>query len=166
LLIAQAALLASTGPLQVKPLRHPAQTVPRTRSRLLRALLEPHAFAMQATVATPGQGLAQRAQQGSGNLQETLLIARTAVRASTGPLQDKPMSHPARPVSWASTSWEPEDPVKHPARPAERASTDLWQDKLLKHRARSAARASTGVLQDKPLMHRAWPAVQESTVLL
>ncbi len=58
---ARAAARASTGPLQDKPLRHPARYVPRTRTRLLRAVLRPPALAMQATVATPAHGIAQRA---------------------------------------------------------------------------------------------------------
>ena len=38
-----------------------ARPVPRTRTRLLRAVLEPHALAMEATVETPAQEHAQRA---------------------------------------------------------------------------------------------------------
>jgi hypothetical protein len=59
--IARTAARASTGPLQEEPLRHPARPVPRTRPRLLRAVLVPPAVAMQAMVATPGQEHAQRA---------------------------------------------------------------------------------------------------------
>ena len=44
-----------------------------------------------------------------------MLIARTAWRASTGPVQDKPRKHPARPAGRASTEWEQEDPLKHHA---------------------------------------------------
>ena len=58
----------------------------------------PPALALRATVATPGQGIAQRVKQASGNLQETLSIARAALRARTGPLQDKPLRHRARHV--------------------------------------------------------------------
>ncbi len=58
---ARPAARASTGWKQEDPLRHPAQSVPRTRTRLLRAVLEPHALAMQATVGTPAQEHAQRA---------------------------------------------------------------------------------------------------------
>ena len=81
-----------------KPLKHRARTVLRTRTRLLRAVLEPHALAMQATVETPAQGIAQLALQASGNQQEAMLIARTALRASTGILQNKRLRHPARSV--------------------------------------------------------------------
>ena len=58
---ARPASRASTGWKQEDPLRHPARSVPRTRTRLLRAVLEPHALAMQATVGTPAQEYAQRA---------------------------------------------------------------------------------------------------------
>ncbi len=57
--LARPAALASTGWKQEDPLRHPARSVPRTRTRLLRAVLEPHALAMQATVETPAQEHAQ-----------------------------------------------------------------------------------------------------------
>jgi hypothetical protein len=77
---------------------HPARHVPRTRTRLLRAVFVPRALAMQATVATPAPGIAQRAQQASTILQQPMVIARTAFRASTGPLQDKPRRHHARHV--------------------------------------------------------------------
>ncbi len=116
MVIARAAVRASTGPLQVKPLKHPARHVPRTRTRLLRALLRPPALAMQGTVATPAQGLAQRAQQATSKLQQPMVIARAVVQASMGPLQDKPRKHPARPAGRASTVWEQEDPLKHHAR--------------------------------------------------
>ena len=56
---ARPAARASTGWKQEDPLRHRARSVPRTRTRLLRAVLEPHALAMQATVATPAQEHAQ-----------------------------------------------------------------------------------------------------------
>ncbi len=95
-MLARTVSRANTGLLQDKPLRHRARPVPRTRPRLLRVVLEPHALAMQATVGTPAQGIAQRAEQASTNLQEAMVIARTALRASTGPLQDKPLRHPAR----------------------------------------------------------------------
>ena len=51
----------STGMLQDKPLKHPARPVLRTRTRLLRAVLEPPALATQAIQATPAQEHAQRA---------------------------------------------------------------------------------------------------------
>ena len=79
-------------------MRHRARHVPRTRTRLLGAVLSPLALALQATVATPGQGIAQRAKQASTKLWQPILIARTAARASTGRLQDKPMRHRARHV--------------------------------------------------------------------
>ena len=56
---ARPAARASTWWKQEDPLRHRARSVPRTRTRLLRAVLEPHALAMQATVATPAQEHAQ-----------------------------------------------------------------------------------------------------------
>ena len=45
----------------------------------------------------PALGIAQCAQQASTNLQ-SMVVARTAARASTGPLQDKPLKNPARHV--------------------------------------------------------------------
>ena len=51
----------STGWEQEDPVKNRVWTVPRTRTRLLRALLKPPALAMQAMVATPGQVHAQRA---------------------------------------------------------------------------------------------------------
>ena len=84
--------------LQDKPLRHPARSVLRTRPRFLRAALEPHARAMQATVGTRAQEHEQRVLQASTNLQEGMVLARTALQASTGLLQDKLLRHPARPV--------------------------------------------------------------------
>jgi hypothetical protein len=76
-------------------------------------MIKPTAFATQATRATLAKEHAQRAQQASTNLQQAMVIARTAVRASSG--------------------WKQEDPMKHRARPAARASTGLLQDKPLKH---------------------------------
>ena len=61
MVLARTVLQASTGLLQDKPLRHRARHVLQTRPRLLRALLDLHVRAMQATVATPAQGIAQRA---------------------------------------------------------------------------------------------------------
>ena len=118
MLIARTVLRASTGLLKDKPLRHrarpavrastrwkqedllrhPASPVLRTRPRLLRAVLEPPALATQATVATLAQEHVQRVLQASTNLQEGMVLARTALRASTGLLQDKLLRHPARPV--------------------------------------------------------------------
>jgi hypothetical protein len=143
---ARPAALASTGWKQEDPLRHPARSVPRTRTRLLRAVLEPHALAMQATVGTPAQGIAQRAYQASGNQQEAMVIARTVLRASTGWLRDEPLKHRARSAAWASTG--------------------LLQDKQLKHRARSAAMASTGWKQEDPLRHPARSVPRTRTRLL
>ena len=59
--IAQAAARASTGLLKEKPMKHRAQHVSRTRSRLLRAVLVQPALATQATVGTPAQGIAHYA---------------------------------------------------------------------------------------------------------
>jgi len=53
------------------------------------------ALATQATLAMPAQGLAQRAQQASTKLKQSMVIARTAARASTGSLQDEPQNNPA-----------------------------------------------------------------------
>ena len=61
MLIARNAARASTGRLQDEPMRHRARHVPHTRTRLLGAVLSPLALALRATVATPGQGIAQRA---------------------------------------------------------------------------------------------------------
>ena len=58
---ARTAARASTGRGQEDLLKHPAQYVPRTRTRLLRAALEPPAFATQAIQAMPAQEHAQRA---------------------------------------------------------------------------------------------------------
>ena len=57
---ARCAVRASTGREQEDPLRHRARPVPRTRPRLLRAVLSPTALATQATVVTLAQGIAQR----------------------------------------------------------------------------------------------------------
>ena len=46
---ARHAVRASTGRKQEDPVKHRARLVPRTRSRLLRALHKPPAFVMQAT---------------------------------------------------------------------------------------------------------------------
>ncbi len=63
MVIARTALAARTGPLQQEPLRHRARHVPRTRPRLLRAVLVPPALATRATVATPGQGIAWKSAE-------------------------------------------------------------------------------------------------------
>ena len=57
---ARRAARASTGREQEDPLKHRAQPVPQARARLLRAVLEPPALAMQATVATLAQEIAHR----------------------------------------------------------------------------------------------------------
>ena len=57
---ARTAARASTGRAQEDLLKLPAQRVPRTRTRLLRAVLEPPVLATQATVGTPAQEHAQR----------------------------------------------------------------------------------------------------------
>jgi hypothetical protein len=44
---------ASTEQKQEDPVKRPARPVPRTRTRLLRALLRPPAFVIQATLVTP-----------------------------------------------------------------------------------------------------------------
>jgi hypothetical protein len=137
MVIARSAARASTGLLQDKQLNPHALPVPRTRTRLLRAVLKPSARVMQATGVTQATGLsparehAQRVLQASTNLQQAMVIARTAARASTG--------------------WEQEDPMKHPARLVVRASTGLLQHKQLNHRARPALRGSTEWEQEDPL---------------
>jgi hypothetical protein len=67
---------ASTGLVQDKQMKHPARYVSRTRPRLLRAVLRPPALAMQATVATLAQEIAQRAGQASTKLKRLMVIAR------------------------------------------------------------------------------------------
>ena len=101
----------STGWKQEDPLKHPARSVRRTRTRLLRAVLEPRALATQATVETPAQEHAQRASQARTNLQEAMVAARPAARGSTG--------------------WEQEDPVKHRARPVPPTRTRLLRVALV-----------------------------------
>ena len=49
----------STGRKQEDPLKHPARSVPRTRTRLLGARLRPTALATQATVQTPAENVAR-----------------------------------------------------------------------------------------------------------
>ena len=92
---ARLASWASTGRKQEDQVKHPARPVPRTRPRLLRAVLRPLAFVMQALAVTPAQENAQRVLQASTNLQQAMVIARTAARAHTGILQDIRLSHPA-----------------------------------------------------------------------
>ena len=59
--IARTAARGSMGLVQDILLENPAWHVPRIRTRLLKAVLEPIVLAMQATVAAPAQGIAQRA---------------------------------------------------------------------------------------------------------
>ncbi len=110
-------------------------------------MLEPHALAMQATVATPAQEHAQRVLQASTNLQEAMVIARTVLQASMGLLRDKPLRHRARPAAWASTGLLQDKRLKHRALPAARASTRWKQEDQLRHRARSVSRTRTRVLR-------------------
>jgi len=121
---------ASTGWKQEDPLKHRARGVPRTRPRLLRAVVEQTALAAQATVGTPAQEHAQRAEQASGNLLSAMVIARNVARASTGTPQAKPLRHPALPAVWGSTGWEQEDPVKHRARVVPRTQPRLLRAEL------------------------------------
>ena len=58
---ARPAARASTGWAQEHTVKHRVRTVPRTRPRLLRAVLESPAHATQATVAMPAQEHAQLA---------------------------------------------------------------------------------------------------------
>ena len=95
MVVAWPAALASTGWEQEDLLKHPARPVLRTRSRLLRALLRPPAFVLQASVATPAQEHAQRVLQASTNLLQAMVIARPAAQASTEMLQDKPRARTA-----------------------------------------------------------------------
>ena len=97
--IARPAERASTGSLQDKPLERPVRSVSRTRARLLRAVLVPPAFVIQATVATPAQEHAKRVLQASTNLQQAMVIEQSVVRASTELPQDKQLERPVRTVS-------------------------------------------------------------------
>ena len=95
-----------------------------------------------------------------------MLLARTAWRASTGPLQDKPLRPRARDVLRTrprllravlvppalATQATAETPAQEHAQRAQRASTNLLQAMVI---ALTAARAHTGILQDKPLSHPA-----------
>ncbi len=56
---AQFAERGSTGRGQEERVNRRARTVPRTRTRLLRAVLEPPALATQVTLVTPAQEHAQ-----------------------------------------------------------------------------------------------------------
>ena len=58
---ARCAVRGSTGWEQEDPVKHRARTVLRARPRLLRAVLEPPAFATQAIQAMPAPEHAQRA---------------------------------------------------------------------------------------------------------
>ena len=68
------------------------------------SVLKPSARVMQAMGVTQATGFsparehAQRVLQASTNLQQAMVIARTALRASTGLIQDKPRQHRARTV--------------------------------------------------------------------
>ena len=110
-------------------------------------MLEPHALATQDTVATPAQEHAQRVLQASINLQEAMVIARTALRASTGLTRDKRLKHRARPAAWASTGSLQDKRLKHRARPAARASTGWKQEDLLRHPARHVPRSRPHLLR-------------------
>jgi hypothetical protein len=77
----------------------------------------------KATEATPPQEHAQLASLASGNLQQAMVIARPAARASTGNASDKPLKRRARPVARVSTVWKQEELVKHRARPVPRTRT-------------------------------------------
>jgi hypothetical protein len=66
---ARLAARASTGREREDPLKHHARRVPRTRPRLLEAVLVSPVFAAQATVGTPAQGFAQRVREARTNLQ-------------------------------------------------------------------------------------------------
>ena len=118
--IARTASQASTELVQ-KSARH----VPRTRTRLLKAVLGLIVLATQATVAMPKQEAAQRVSQASTNLQESIMIARTVSRASTGMLQDKLLKHHARTAARASTGRAQEDLLKLPAQRVPRTRTRL-----------------------------------------
>ncbi len=110
-------------------------------------MLEPHALATQDTVATPAQEHAQRVLQASINLQEGMVIAQTALRASTGLLRDKPLKHRARPAAWASTGLLQDNPLNHRARPATRASTGWKQEDLPRHPARHVSQSRPRLLR-------------------
>ena len=75
-LLARTVVQGNTGLLQDRPLKHRVRSVPRTRTRLLKAVLKPPVPVMQATVVTLAQAHAQRVLQASTNLQEAMVIAR------------------------------------------------------------------------------------------
>jgi hypothetical protein len=144
---ARPAARASTGRKQEDPVKHRARPVPRTRTRLFRAALRPPAFVIQVSVATPAQGHAQRVLQASTNLHQAIVDARTAVRASTGMLQDKALKHHALHAARASTGRLQDQPLKHPARHARQASTRRKQEDPVKHRARRVPRTRSRLLR-------------------
>jgi hypothetical protein len=166
-----------TGWEQEDPVKHPARPVPRTRSRLPRALLRPPAFVLQASVATPAQEHAQRVLQASTNLQQAIVSARTAARASTGLQQDKALKHPALHAARASTGWKQEDPVKHRARLVPRTRSRLLRALQkppafvmqatrappAQEHVQRALRANTNLQQGAVI---AWPAALVSTGML
>jgi hypothetical protein len=85
--------------------------------------------------------------QASTNLQEGMVLARTALRASTGLLQDKLLRPRAWPAVQASIWWKQEDLLRHRARPASQASTGWKQEDPLRHRARYVPRTRPRLLR-------------------
>jgi hypothetical protein len=93
---ARPAARASTGLVQDKQMKHPARHVSRTRPRLLRAVLRPPALAMQATVATLAQEIAQRAGQATTKLKRLMVIARHVSQESGKARQEQGAATTAR----------------------------------------------------------------------
>jgi hypothetical protein len=85
--IARTATRASTGLLLDKPMKHPALRVPRTPTRLLRAVLVPPALATVA-IQDPMEGTALSVRQESTRHQTDQVTAATVYPAHTPKHQD------------------------------------------------------------------------------
>ena len=86
-MIARTAARASTGMLQDKPMKHPALHVPRTPTRLLRAVFVPPALATVA-IQDPMEGTALSVRQESTRHQTDQVTAATVYPAHTPNHQD------------------------------------------------------------------------------
>ena len=89
MVIARTAARASTGMLQDKPMKHRARPVPRTRTRLLRAVLVQPALATVA-IQDPMEGTALSVRQESTRHQTDQVTAATVYPAHTLNHQDLP----------------------------------------------------------------------------
>ena len=87
MLIAPTAARASTGMLQDKLMKHPALHVPRTPTRLLRAVFVPPALATVA-IQDPMEGTALSVRQESTRHQTDQVTAATVYPAHTPNHQD------------------------------------------------------------------------------